>query len=349
MTATTPGHAVQPQSRSLLNKAFTRPGLGYQAAWLPPEQLRSPWAPCRLAQRSTSTAASPGPRREQHLLPRLLGHLARQRDPVRRTAELHRDWRRPGLDQGQDTSSPSAAFLFIKDNRTFGAYEEAVDAWCRAVQGRSQELRRRRHWGTSTWPSIPRARIPAFGTATGAYILTPACEIQLPAPRPTSRAPTVTRMDRRMPPIPTRSRPVDPQPRAALGDLRAAALAKARLRRQLFFGTGNDHLGPDPQRQIKTRETAPGRTALEPEQEAVRSQDRLCLRPVGNGKTSIRGGFGLSYERNFNNVTFNVIQNPPNYGVVAFTTATPADHSFPSAPTTSPPSAPVPASRSCPT
>ena len=38
---------------------------------------------------------------------------------------------------------------------------------------------------------------------------------------------------------------------------------------------------------------------------------------MGNGKTSVRGGYGLSYERNFGNVTFNVIQNPPNYAVVA--------------------------------
>jgi len=37
----------------------------------------------------------------------------------------------------------------------------------------------------------------------------------------------------------------------------------------------------------------------------------------GNGKTSIRGGYGISYERNFGNVTFNVIQNPPAYAVVA--------------------------------
>lgn len=37
----------------------------------------------------------------------------------------------------------------------------------------------------------------------------------------------------------------------------------------------------------------------------------------GNGKTSIRGGYGISYERNFGNVTFNVIQNPPNYAVVS--------------------------------
>jgi outer membrane receptor protein involved in Fe transport len=36
----------------------------------------------------------------------------------------------------------------------------------------------------------------------------------------------------------------------------------------------------------------------------------------GDGKTSIRGGYGISYERNFGNVTFNVIQNPPNYAVL---------------------------------
>jgi hypothetical protein len=37
----------------------------------------------------------------------------------------------------------------------------------------------------------------------------------------------------------------------------------------------------------------------------------------GNGKTSLRGGYGISYERNFGNVTFNVIQNPPNYAVIS--------------------------------
>jgi len=39
----------------------------------------------------------------------------------------------------------------------------------------------------------------------------------------------------------------------------------------------------------------------------------------GNGKSSIRGGYGIGYERNFGNVTFNVIQNPPNYAVIALT------------------------------
>ncbi|HYP54283.1 MAG TPA: TonB-dependent receptor [Pyrinomonadaceae bacterium] len=37
----------------------------------------------------------------------------------------------------------------------------------------------------------------------------------------------------------------------------------------------------------------------------------------GDGRTALRAGYAVSYERNFGNVTFNVIQNPPNYAVVA--------------------------------
>ena len=40
---------------------------------------------------------------------------------------------------------------------------------------------------------------------------------------------------------------------------------------------------------------------------------------TGDGKTSVRGGYGISYERNFGNVTFNSLFNPPNYGVVDLT------------------------------
>jgi hypothetical protein len=43
---------------------------------------------------------------------------------------------------------------------------------------------------------------------------------------------------------------------------------------------------------------------------------------TGNGTTSVRGGYGMSYERNFGNVTFNMIQNLPNY-------ATPQLHNVP--------------------
>ena len=36
----------------------------------------------------------------------------------------------------------------------------------------------------------------------------------------------------------------------------------------------------------------------------------------GDGRTSSRGGYGIGYDRNFGNVTFNVIQNLPNYAVL---------------------------------
>ena len=32
----------------------------------------------------------------------------------------------------------------------------------------------------------------------------------------------------------------------------------------------------------------------------------------GDGKTSVRGGYGIAYERNFGNVTYNVLFNPPD-------------------------------------
>jgi len=42
----------------------------------------------------------------------------------------------------------------------------------------------------------------------------------------------------------------------------------------------------------------------------------------GDGRTALRGGYGIGYERNFGNVTFNVIQNPPAYAVVSLISPT---------------------------
>ncbi len=39
----------------------------------------------------------------------------------------------------------------------------------------------------------------------------------------------------------------------------------------------------------------------------------------GDGKTALRGGYGIGYERNFGNVTYNVIQNPPAYATISLT------------------------------
>lgn len=39
----------------------------------------------------------------------------------------------------------------------------------------------------------------------------------------------------------------------------------------------------------------------------------------GDGNTVFRGGYGIAYQRPFGNLTYNVIQNPPNYAVVSLT------------------------------
>jgi len=59
----------------------------------------------------------------------------------------------------------------------------------------------------------------------------------------------------------------------------------------------------------------------------------------GNGKAVLRGGYSIAYERNFGNVTFNVIQNPPNYSVISVIngTDTPAN----SLPVTTDPAGPL--------
>ncbi len=42
----------------------------------------------------------------------------------------------------------------------------------------------------------------------------------------------------------------------------------------------------------------------------------------GDGRTVLRGGYGIAYERPFGNFTYNVIQNPPNYAVLSLIAGT---------------------------
>lgn len=213
-------------------------------------------------------------------------------------------------------------YVHIRDNRTFGAYENAV-----AVLGTTtaQALSNLQSGNLISFQVAvnPQGKFPCFrNPTTGATIQTPECTVQTPL-----GAPNFSRSNRyhEWATYANDSWKIKPRLTLNLGVryeyYGTQHNANQDLDSNFYFGQGNTIFDRIRNGRIMLAKDSPiGKLwAVDPNNFAPRLG--IAWDVFGDGKTSLRGGYGMAYERNFGNVTFNVIQNPPNYATVQITTS----------------------------
>jgi hypothetical protein len=223
--------------------------------------------------------------------------------------------------RGKHTLKFGGEFLYIKDNRVFGAYENAVDA---LVQSGTKNALVNFINGNIGYENVavnPNGVFPCKrDPSTNAYIYTADCMIQTPA-----SAPNFSRSNRYHDGAAYGSDSWHVTPRLTVNaGLRWEIYGpqhsqKAAYDSNFFFGSGTDIFDKIRNGGLQTRVTAPNGRLWNLNLKQFGPRFGIAYDLSGTGKTVIRSGFALSYERNFDNVTFNVIQNPPNYAVLALT------------------------------
>ena len=84
----------------------------------------------------------------------------------------------------------------------------------------------------------------------------------------------------------------------------------------LYYGPGSNIFQQINTGQIFTVPNSPIKELWKPRWGTVGPRIGFAYDVFGDGKTALRGGYGITFERNFGNVTFNMIQNPPNNATV---------------------------------
>ena len=227
------------------------------------------------------------------------------------------------LTKGRHTVTFGGEYLYIKDNRIFGAYEEAVQALKQSGTSGALTNFVAGNEGLLQVAINPQGKYPCVrDLATGALDQTAACTLTLPV-----GSPSFSRSNRYHDPAFYVSDSYRASPRLTVeAGLRYELYgpqhsSHANLDSNFFFGAGTTEQEQIRNGFVQTRQTAPNGRLWNLNTKQFAPRFGMAYDLTGDGKTSLRGGFGIAYERNFNNVTFNVIQNPPNYGVVSFTSA----------------------------
>ncbi|HUO15077.1 MAG TPA: carboxypeptidase regulatory-like domain-containing protein [Verrucomicrobiae bacterium] len=221
--------------------------------------------------------------------------------------------------RGKHNLKFGAEYVYIRDNRMFGAYENGIEYLSNSSPADAYDALLSGQLYRFSTAIYPQNEFPCFrDPVSNAPIQTPQCTLTGPA-----TAPNFSRSNRY-------------NDGAAYFQDSWRVMPRLTLNLGLrweYYGVQHDKnpsndanfvLGPGSNiyQQVENGFVAngsalPGGRLWAPADHNFAPRIGFAYDVFGDGKTSLRGGYGIAYERNFGNVTYNVIQNPPNYAVLS--------------------------------
>jgi Carboxypeptidase regulatory-like domain len=219
--------------------------------------------------------------------------------------------------KGKHSMQYGVQLIYIQDNNAYGAYAQATEQAGSTAAGGIANLV---SGNLSTFEAAvnPKGSLPCVKNPyTGALTPTSNCSITLPA-----TAPSFARSER------FHDWAVYAQDAFKVTSKFAFNYGvryeyygvqhnnNQNLDSNYYYGSGSNYFQQIRSGQVLVAPQSPAHGLWKPQYGTVSPRVGFAYDVFGNGRTSVRGGVGISYERNFGNVTFNVIQNPPNYAVI---------------------------------
>jgi len=241
------------------------------------------------------------------------------------TSQINQD---VNLVKGKHSIQAGVQLVYIQDNNAYGAYAQAVEQLGINRAGGLPVLYNGGIAGQGMYEFEaavnPNGALPCYKNPyTGALTPSPTCSVTLPA-----TSPSFARSERfrDWAGYGQDSWKLTPKFTANYG-VRYEYYGvqhndNHNLDSNYYYGSGSTLGDRIRNGQVLTTPKSPAGGLWNPTYGAVSPRVGFAYDLFGNGRDSIRGGVGIAYERNFGNVTFNVIQNPPNYAVIVINSTT---------------------------
>ncbi len=213
------------------------------------------------------------------------------------------------------------AYIQTRDNRLFGAFQNAGEAL--ASSGDLSEVAASLVEGQlfQFFGAVdPQGQYPCTRNSAGQYVVTSSCLLQLPVGQPSfSRNNRFNDGNFYV----QDAWKVTPRLTLNLGVrweyYGVQHNANPALDSNFYLGSGPSLFDQVRNGTVQIANQSPVGGLWAPDRNNWAPRVGFAYDVFGNGLMSLRGGYGIGYERNFGNVTFNVIQNPPNYAVISVT------------------------------